>query len=288
MAKSTLFNETKRTGGLADGFKSVLNAFDVFKKHKGFGKFFIIPFLLNIVILGTIYYFAVTNIVEFVKTFNIADILKNEDAWYNVVVLKSILNFLLKMAETLVILLAVLVMTYLSILIYSVIGSIITSPFNDFISEKIEVVEGGETFDEPFSASVIGKDILRSIGNVFRMLRFYILVSILLLLLNFIPYIGSVAYSVLSFFVTAYFLGFSFYDFPLERRRYTFKEKRKITGRYKWLVIGTGAAFFLISLIPIVGFLGLNLAAVGATREFTEHIKPALLERSTEIEESGA
>ena len=42
------------------------------------------------------------------------------------------------------------------------------------------------------------------------------------------------------------------------------------------MVIGLGTGFFLMSLIPIVGFLTLNLGAAGATILFIDYVKPYL------------
>ncbi len=113
-------------------------------------------------------------------------------------------------------------------------------------------------------------------GNIIRMLGLLVLVNIFLLVLNFIPIIGSLLYTVLGYLSTSFFFGFQFFDFPLERRRFNFNQKLKIAWYYKRATMGIGTAFFILSFIPIVGFLALNLGTIGATLFFVDNIRPGL------------
>ena len=117
---------------------------------------------------------------------------------------------------------------------------------------------------------------LRITLNLVKLLGIMAIINLLILFFNLIPLAGNVLYSILSFLMAAFFFGFQFFDFPLERRRMLFGDKFKITWRYKYMVIGLGMSFFLSTLIPIVGFLGINLSVVGATKLFTDNIKPVL------------
>ncbi len=40
-----------------------------------------------------------------------------------------------------------------------------------------------------------------------------------------------------------------------------------------------GMAFFILSVIPVIGFLGFNSGTIGAALTFTRDIKPALAEK---------
>jgi len=250
--------EMKASGSFIDGFKSLISAFDIISEHKGLVKYFIIPFLLNIIILSGIFYFSYSSVYPW-----LSGLLTGDSIFI------SIIKCFLK--PFLIILLGII-----TILIYSIAGSIITSPFNDLLSLKVEETITGETFDERFFLSVFINDIIRIIKNIIKLLGIFIAANLVLLLINFLPLIGSVIFSVLSFLLTAFFFGFQFFDFPLERRRMVFTEKLKITWKFKSIVIGLGTSFFIISFIPLVGFLGLNLATIGATTLFIDHIKPVI------------
>ena len=55
-----------------------------------------------------------------------------------------------------------------------------------------------------------------------------------------------------------------------------FRDKLIILWKLKFLTMGLGFGFFIISVIPILGFLGLNLGAIAGTVLYIEYIKPAL------------
>ncbi len=225
---------------------------------KGMAKYFAVPFLLNLIILSAIVFFTYTMVYDPLLS------LVTGNAWYN-----RVLEFVL--APLLVVLLGLII-----VLLYSIIGSVITAPFNDFLSQKVEETMTGAKFDEELSFSSVVKDMLRVIKNVIKLLGIIILMQLLLLFLNLIPVAGSMLYSITGFLTTSFFLGFQFFDFPLERRRYQFREKMAVAWCFKRTVTGVGASIFVMTFIPLVGFLGLNIATVAAAMLFVERVKPAL------------
>ncbi len=228
------------------------------RSSRGMMKYFAVPFLLNLVILSTIVVFTYTMVYDPLLS------LVTGNAWYN-----RVLEFVL-------IPLLVLLLGLLIVLLYSIIGSIITAPFNDFLSLKVEETMSGERFDDTLTFSGAVKDMLRVIANVIKLLFLIILINLLLLFLNLIPAAGSVFYSIAGFLTTSFLIGFQFFDFPLERRRYNFREKMAVAWRFRRTVAGVGASMFLMTFIPLVGFLGLNIATVAAARLFVERVKPSL------------
>jgi len=221
-------------------------------------KYFAVPFLLNIVILSSVVFFIYTAVYD--PLFSLVE----GSAWYN-----RLFEFVL--APLLVLLLAILI-----VLLYSVLGSVITAPFNDFLSQRVEETMTGARFDEKLSIPAVVRDIFRVIGNVVKLLCLIVLIQLLLLFLHLIPAAGSVLYSVTGFLATSFFIGFQFFDFPLERRRYNFREKMAVAWRFKRTVTGLGSSMFLMTFIPVVGFLGLNIATVAAAMLFSERVMPAL------------
>ncbi|MBN1533682.1 MAG: EI24 domain-containing protein [Spirochaetes bacterium] len=248
-------HERHHSGSFFRGFVSFFRAIPFIVSHRGFGWYFIIPFILNIVVLVTV----------FIISYRIFDTwfsgLLAGTAWYMVV-----LRVLLK--PVLFVLLSIV-----SVLVYSITGCIVTAPFNDFLSMKVERVITGEGFDEKFRFTTLLKDIIRITAGIMILLLLMLLLNIILLFLNLVPFFGQVLYSVMSFLTASFFIGYQFFDFPMERRRLGFSEKFWIAWHHKWLVAGLGAAFFLASYIPVLGFLGLNCATIGATILFIEHIR---------------
>jgi CysZ protein len=259
MEQEKLFRNGEKTrDSLTGGFYAFFRSFGVLKEQKGLTGYFIIPFLLNIVILSSIFFLSYS----YMKPL-LMDLFAG-DAWY-----LNTIRFLIGP-------LLVGVLFFLTVILYSIAGSIITSPFNDILSLKVEEKLTGADFDEKFSLTTFISDLLRVASNVIKMLFFLLIVNTTLLVLNLVPVAGNIVYSVLSFLVTAFFLGFQFFDFPLERRKYRFNEKLRVCIRFRFQVIGLGTAFFLTSFVPLVGFMGLNCATIGATLLFIENIKPVL------------
>jgi CysZ protein len=247
-----------KKGTILSGFLSVFQGLGLARNEKKLWPFFIVPFLLNVIILTAIFAGSWLTVNPWLQG------LVEGDAWYNNVaeaVISPVLAILLGIG---------------TVFSYSILGNILIAPFSDFLSEKQEVILHGEDFDEPLSPMVLAKDVARAISNALRLVVAMLLINLVVLFFNLIPGIGSLIYSAISFLVTAFFMGFQFFDFPLERRRFTFREKRSILLKHFGSTVGVGIAFFLISFIPLFGFLGFNLGTLGATEEFTRYIKPRL------------
>ena len=254
-----LFRENPRVDdSFFYGLAAAPRALRYVRTNRGMAKYFVIPFLLNIIILSSTVFFIFTTVYYPLLG------LVSGTAWYN-----RAIEFIL--APLLVLALAILI-----VLLYSILGSVITAPFNDFLSRKVEETMTGTTADENLSFTAAVKDVFRVIGNVMKLLGLVVLVQIALLFLNLIPAAGSVFYSIAGFLTTSFFIGFQFFDFPLERRRYRFREKMAVAWRFRRTVAGVGASMFLMTFIPLVGFLGLNIATVAAAMVFVDRVTPAL------------
>ena len=256
-SRNRLFKKVKVRSSLFTGFFNSFRSFSLACNSKGVLIYFVIPFLLNIVILTAIFYFSYSSLVPLIKS------ALSGDQWY--------MQFLrVLISPVLFVLLSIF-----TVLVYSIIGGIVTAPFLDLLSSKTEKVLGIENSGESFSLATLLSDIFRALFNALRLLFLIVAINVFLLLLNIIPG-GSFVYAFINFLSALFFYGFQFYDFPLERRRYSFSEKLSITWKFKWSVFGSGLAFFLVSFIPVIGFLGLNLCTMGATKTFVEDIKPVL------------
>ncbi|OHD64558.1 MAG: hypothetical protein A2176_08490 [Spirochaetes bacterium RBG_13_51_14] len=260
MMRALIFRNDMKTGdSFFRGLTAALYSFSIIRGHKGLLKYLIIPFLLNIFILSAIFFFSYTSLYD--PLFSLV----KGNAWYN------------RLLETVLAPLLVLVISIIVVLLYSIIGSVITAPFNDVLSQRVEESLTGERREDEFGIFGIVKDILRIIRNTVKLLGIIVLINMLLLFLNLIPAVGSVMYVVLGFLSASFFFGFQFFDFPLERRRFEFRDKLSVTWHFKRMVAGVGASFFIMTFIPLVGFLGMNIATVAAAKLFIDHIKPALL-----------
>jgi CysZ protein len=242
-----------------NGFRAPFSSIKIIKEHKRLLSYFIIPFILNIILLFSVFIICWLYLIPFIH-----GIMPAGQEWYY-----KAIRFVIKH-------LMVLLLFILGALFYSISGSIIISPFNDLLSARVETLLTGVKFDEKFSFSHLIDDFIRIIFNIVKLLAIIIIFNVLIFCLNIIPLAGSVLYSILSFMSAMFFLGFQFFDFPLERRRLRFGDKLRVLLKNKFMTIGLGAGFLVISFIPFLGFLGLNLGSIGATRLFVEYIKPSM------------
>jgi CysZ protein len=254
-----LFKKTEIRSSLYKGFINSIRTFSLIRKNRGMLLYFVIPFILNILILSGIFYYSYTTLIPLVESFISGDV------WY--------MQFLRVLVSPVLLIL----FSIFTIFIYSIVGGIITAPFLDLLSFKTERVLGNKSPEESVSLKEMISDILRALSNSIRLIIMIVMINIVLLLLNLIPG-GSFIYAFLNFLSALFFYGFQFYDFPLERDRYSFNEKLRITWKFRRSVFGTGLAFFVMSFIPIIGFLGLNFCTVGAAVTYTEDIIPVLTE----------
>lgn len=153
---------------------------------------------------------------------------------------------------------------------------VIMSPFLAYVSEKTETILSGREYKFDFPQFI--HDIFRGIALAVRNMFMEFLISIVIFFLPVIPIIGALTSvtvgTVFLFFVSAYFYGFSFIDYTLERRRLTVGQSVTLMRRRKGTACGHGLVFALILFIPIVGaFISAVYAiisTVASTMEFVD------------------
>lgn len=148
---------------------------------------------------------------------------------------------------------------------------IFLSPLLAWVSEKTDKIQNH--VDYPFEWKQFFKDIWRGIVIALRNLFYEIAVTILVLIINFIPIVNiiSVPLSVVFLFLlTAYFYGFSYMDYTNERKRLSVKESISLIRKNKGIAIANGSLFSFALLIPVMGGIAAIIATVGATMAMNE------------------
>jgi CysZ protein len=249
---------------LAEGFTAPFKAVPLIARNKGLLVYIAVPFVINTALIIAVFWWA------FMYLFPLVTLLLQGDAWYMAVMRWIAGPFLFIM------------LTIACFFMYSITGNIISAPFNDPLSARVERILTGSTREEFFSLGVLLGDIWRMTKNIIKFLFILILSNMLFFTLNIIPGIGSAAYTFLSFAAAMFFFGFNFFDFALERHRYEFRSKMDVLWRYRYMTAGVGMGFALITLIPVLGFLGMSLCSVGATELYVRIILPGENTQDTE------
>lgn len=148
---------------------------------------------------------------------------------------------------------------------YRAVTMIILGPYLSGLSEKVEsILTGNEKKKLPLKAEMAY--FFRGTYLNIRNLGLELLFTLLFFLVSFIPVIGWVASPIGIFVVQWYFIGFGYMDFSYERYDMGIRSSVRYTRKNKWYAIGNGAGYYLITLVPVVGFLvGPSLGVIAAT-----------------------
>ena len=144
----------------------------------------------------------------------------------------------------------ILMLFYFSLFKY--LWLIIGSPIFAFLSEKTEAIIEGKNF--PFSFKQLLKDIVRGIGIAVRNTLWQTVYTVSILLLSIIPLVGWVT-PVFAVLIECYYYGFSMLDYSCERNKLSVAESINFIGARKGLAIGNGILFYLMHLVPIIGWI---------------------------------
>ena len=169
------------------------------------------------------------------------------------------MNFLVIICQ--IIIWMVTLMFYFSL--FKFIFLIIGSPLFSYLSEKTDAILTGKDF--PFSLSKLMKDAWRAIKIAIRNILWQSLYMISLFLLSLIPLFGWVT-PVVGLLVEFYYLGFSMLDYSSERNNLSASQSIQFIGTHKGLAIGNGLVFYLMHLLPVIGWLlAPSYAVIAAT-----------------------
>ncbi len=154
--------------------------------------------------------------------------------------------------------------------LFTRIASALAAPFNDLISQKTEELVTGSFTDTPFSVFRLFKDSVRSVYHSLKILALYVGLLLAALLLLLIPGIGSLLFTVTGTLLSALMFSWEYLNYPLDRRRFSWKEKWTFFRSRFRSVMGFGLGSVAVATIPIVNLLFIPAAAVGGTLLFLD------------------
>lgn len=178
----------------------------------------------------------------------------------------SWLSWLNEATNIIVVVLLKIVYFFLFLTFGAYLVLIVMSPVYSWLSERTEAYLTGKQY--PFSLRQFIREIVRGVGIAFRNMFVQLVISLLLLLLSFVPVVGLLSPLAL-FFVSAYFYGFSFIDYAIERKRFNIKQSVSYVNRHSGVVTGIGTVFALSFLFPclsiVLGCLVSLLSVIAGT-----------------------
>ena len=147
---------------------------------------------------------------------------------------------------------------------FTVLANVIAAPFNGLLAARVEkLANPGSARPRP-PVEPTWKELALSPLRELNKLLYFIGWAIPLLLLSFAP-IVNVAAPVLWVLFSAWMLALEYADYPLGQRGLTFREQRRLLRRHWPLTLGFGGMTLLLTLIPVLNFLVMPAAVIGAT-----------------------
>lgn len=136
---------------------------------------------------------------------------------------------------------------------------ILLSPILVYTSERVDMHLTGKTY--PFRFGEFAHDVLRGVGIALRNLSIEIVSSIAAIGVGLIPLAGLLVPPYLMG-LAAYFYGFSFMDFTLERRRYSIRQSVITVRKNRGTAVGLGFIYMVFTTIPFIGFALAGFASI--------------------------
>jgi len=150
------------------------------------------------------------------------------------------------------------------------LASAVSAPFNDIISQKTEEIATGMRDESRFSSVRLLRDSGRSLAHSFRLLGLYIGLLMAGLLLLFVPVVGGVLYTAFGVFVSAYMFAYEYLGYPMDRRRFSWTQKRTFLRSKRGSILGFGLGSVVLASAPIINFFFIPAAVAGGTLLFLD------------------
>lgn len=160
----------------------------------------------------------------------------------------SFLGFLFIMGNLLLWL--ILMLFYFSLFKYIIL--IVGSPLFAYLSQKTEAIIEGRRV--PFTIKHLWQDVKRGVAIAGRNCLWQTVYVLSILLLILIPLVGWLT-PILAVLVECYYYGFSMLDYSMKRHQRTQSESIFFIGNHKGLAIGNGLIFYMMHLVPVLGWV---------------------------------
>lgn len=166
-------------------------------------------------------------------------------------------------------------LTVLLVLFYTftLVANLIASPFNGLLAERVvRLVDPAVPRPQQ---RPIWQEIVLSVVVEIKKLGYFLLWALPILLLFLIPGFNALA-SLIWLAFGAWLLALQYMDYPMSNNGIPFRQQRQHLKQRGALVLGFGSAVMLLTLVPVVNFVVMPAAVIGATLMWLEQFhRPA-------------
>jgi CysZ protein len=217
----------------------------------GILRYAMIPLLINISLFSLIFYYGI----DLMSTWT-DSLVQDLPEWL------QWLSWLL----TIIIALSLLLVVFFT---FSLVGNIISAPFNGFLAEAVEYHLTGQ---KPESSATVMSEIGRAIKNELTKIAYFMVRGIPLLILFLIPVLNLIApWAWMAY--TAWMLALEYSDYPLGNHAMSFTAQRELAKQKRFLTLGFGGTVMFATAIPLLNFFVIPSAVAGATALWVKNRK---------------
>ncbi|MBF0182926.1 MAG: sulfate transporter CysZ [Magnetococcales bacterium] len=153
---------------------------------------------------------------------------------------------------------------------FSMMTNLIAAPFNSLLAEQVELqLTGRYPNSTPFTVATLLTRAVPLLGNELNKIVYSLLWLLPFLLIYLIPGLNLAA-PLLMLLYSAWMLAIQYLDLPMGNRDLSGREVRRRLRQQRSLAIGFGGMTLLLTTVPIVNFLAMPAAVVGATLLWVE------------------
>jgi CysZ protein len=174
-----------------------------------------------------------------------------------------------------VILQAVLVLLLLIVIGFILLrfGVVLGAPWYGQLSEHLEErFTGRPAVSPPPGWKTIARDIWEALGFEVKKLLLLVGIGLPLLLLNFIPAVGSIVVTALQLALATTIVCLDFFDPPLSRRYVRFRTRLSLVARTIPASTGFGLVCLVLISIPFLNLVAIPICITAGTIFFCEHM----------------
>ncbi len=221
--------------------------------HPALRLFVLVPLVINILIFGSLFTLGFNYVTELIDW-----LMSKLPQW---------LAFLEWILWPLIVITACLISGYL----FTTVALLIASPFNGLLAEKAEELITGRPVDgiEGMGAALllVPRGILRELAK----LLYYIPRALVVLIASMLPGINAIA-PALWLLLGARMMSITFLDYPMDNHRLQFADVVDASRSHQWCSLGFGGVVAVCAGIPVVNFIVVPAAVVGATLFWCEEL----------------
>lgn len=257
--------------GFFTGATYPFRALGVFNRQPRLWGYLVGPILVNLVL--AVGFYAGLLVLGWQAT---QDLIVNLSTWVDTLIanLPSWLGFLTYLVQGIGFLLHFILIVLLFVLtgfLLAQFGVLLGAPWYGKLSEQLEKIRAGDL--EIVEVGLI-EDVGRAIAFELKKLVLAAAIGLPLLLLNFLPAMGTLISTVGGVTLTATLVCLDFLDAPLERRRLRFRDKLGIILKNLPATAGFSLACLFLIGIPLLNLVTIPLCVASGTLFFCDRILP--------------